>query len=223
MKLVLIFTCVFFFSCAEIQKKEIIGLWELYDVHVDVLPQNTSPTFIQFKVDNSFAVAKRKEDFSGLYDLRSNKLTFYSEDNLWFNTAWKVSYLGEYLILQDLNFVHRHTKLRFKKIDKMPDFQEFEDYLIGKWQMYKMRLNGSPAPLFDTWFILDDHGRYTISDESGLLESGKVVINTRHKKVIFESDSTIWRAWTFGKELRLSNDEFDLEYSLRKSITKNEN
>jgi hypothetical protein len=51
------------------------------------------------------------------------------------------------------------------------------------------------------------------------MTEGKVIINTRHRKMIFEQDSIIWNAWFYGNELRIINPITRIEYSLRKKNT----
>jgi len=85
--------------------------------------------------------------------------------------------------------------------------------------LYKIRSGEGIEKLSNTWFDIDSSGKYVISDTEGVLIHGKVVINTRHRKLIFEQDSTIWDAWFYGKELRIDNPETDIQYSLRKEMS----
>jgi hypothetical protein len=55
-----------------------------------------------------------------------------------------------------------------------------------------------------------------MEDQNGLLEKGRVIINARHRKLIFEHDQTQWAMWFYGDELRLTNEQMGLQYSLRR-------
>lgn len=216
MKYLLPVIFLLFCSCVNIDHQKIVGLWELQEVTVDVIPKEVQATYLKINADQSFAIARRSGDISGIYTFGPKSIAFVSEDVRWFNTKWKMSYIDGNLILTGVAFKYRGTKLRFQQVTNVPDFQEFENKLIGDWQIYSTQQNDNWQPLKDTWFRIDENGNYAILDSSGLLEQGQVAINTRHKKIIFESDSTIWNAWFYGPELRLDNTEFGLHYSLRR-------
>jgi hypothetical protein len=82
--------------------------------------------------------------------------------------------------------------------------------------LYKIRSEEGMEKLSNTWFDIDPSGEYVISDAQGTFTNGKVFINIRHIKMIFEQDSTIWNAWFYGRELRIDNPETGIQYSLRK-------
>ncbi|MFY0652134.1 MAG: hypothetical protein JXQ96_08885 [Cyclobacteriaceae bacterium] len=214
MKPVYIPLMILLIGCNSIDKEEVVGLWELHEVKVDAMQRTFDPTFLEIRSNNSFAVSRVTGDMSGLFDVKDAHLNFQSRDNHWFGRGWKVHRFSKYLILKDT--AGNWTSLKFKRIEKVPNFQEFENRLIGNWELYKLRREGKPERVADTWFDIGSDGSYKISTKESVLESGHLAINTRHKKVIFEHDSTLWDAWFFGKELRLANNQLGIQYSLRK-------
>ncbi len=216
MKLPILLIAFLILSCADIQKQEITGLWELHEATLDIMPRKTQPTYIKINPDNSFAVARRSGDLSGIYSLCPGRIEFSSDDQTWFNRTWEVSYLEGNLILKSTDPRKGRTRLNFRKTDRVPDFQEFENMVVGKWQIYSTLINDNWQPMPNTWFDIRSDGTYTLSDSSGIVESGQAIINTRHKKIIFETDSTIWNAWFYGKELRLDNAQLNLHFSLKR-------
>lgn len=174
-------------------------------------------TFLKINDNNSFAVSRTSGDLSGIYFIKSDRIRMNSHDRQWFDQDWIVDRFQEYLILRAIG--PRKTYLKFKKIDEIPSFEEFESEIIGRWQLYKVRSTEGIEKLSNTWFDINPNGEYTISDLDGLLIQGKAVVNTRHRKLIFEQDSTIWDAWFYGKELRIDNPETGIQYSLRKEIS----
>jgi len=60
-----------------------------------------------------------------------------SEDTNWFNRDWIISCFSDRMIFTAIGPIK--TQLRFNKIDKIPNFEEFESDIVGKWQLYKVR------------------------------------------------------------------------------------
>ncbi|MTI33237.1 hypothetical protein [Xanthovirga aplysinae] len=217
LKFALLVIILFQTTCNPFSKKDIEGLWQLEEAKIDGIIRTYGAIFLQINADNSFAVSRVTGDFGGLYSLRSNKLEMNSNDQLWFNKSWKVNYFEDYLFLKGIEFGNKTTKLEFRKIDEIPDFQDFENKIVGNWQLYQTIKEGNIEKVFNTWFHIDGEGQYLIVDKNGLLEKGRVIINTRHKKVIFENDEMAWKAWFYGKELRLNHERLGIQYCLRKN------
>ncbi len=209
-------TIALFISCEPLKQSELSGIWSLDHVHVDGLNKTYNPTFIEIQPDNRFALSTISGDLVGLYKLKGEELTLQSNDLRWFNTSWKVTKMPNNIMLTGLEEGFRTTYLKFVKIEKIPDFQSFENKIVGKWKIYKIRTEGKIAKLNNTWFSLDNHNNYTISDGDSLLEHGQAIVDTRHRKIIFENEDTSWKAWFYGNELRLDNEKLDMQYSLRK-------
>lgn len=204
-------------GCSDISVEDIEGLWQLEEVQVDKMLMITGNTFLEIKDNNSFAVSRTSGDLSGIYFVKNDRIRMNSTDKQWFNRDWVVDHYMDYLILSAIG--PRKIHLKFKKISKIPRFEEFESDVFGKWDLYKVRSEDGIEKLSNTWFDIDKSGRYAISNADGLLSNGKVVINTRHRTLIFEEDSTIWNIWFYGRELRIENPETDVQYSLRKELS----
>lgn len=203
-------------GCRNYTNDEIAGLWQLEVVEIDALEKPVSPTFMEIKPNRSFAVSRVTGDLAGVYRLENKKLRLFSEDQQWFNNTWKLYHFEDLLELRGRDEKGRNARLRFTKIEKMPDFQEFEDKLLGKWQLYKIRKDRRVEALVNTWFSIERNGHYSISSEQIVLEEGVADINARHRKLFFENDNTEWLIWFYGQELRLTNELSGVEYSLRK-------
>jgi hypothetical protein len=201
-------------GCSDITVNDIEGLWQLEEVEVDKMPMSSGNTFLEISDNNSFAVSRTSGDLSGIYFIKNDRIRMNSQDKQWFNRDWIVDRYQQYLILSAIG--PRKTHLKFKKVREIPRFEEFESAIIGKWNLYKIRSGEGIEKLSNTWFDIDSSGEYVISNAEGVLTNGKVVINTRHRKMIFEPDSTIWNAWFYGSELRIDNPKIDIQYSLRK-------
>ncbi len=215
----LLFNCVLLvlsISCQTLEKSELKGIWSLREVNIDGLDRTFEPTFIEMQPDDRFALSTTSGDFVGIYGLNDSKLVLKSNDERWFNTNWKIKKVENSLRLSGLDTPHKTTHLRFVKIKSIPDFQSFENDLVGRWELYKIRTKGNVERLNDTWFTLNSKKTYTITKSDSLVEEGHVTVDTRHKKIIFENDETSWRIWYFGTELRLENEKMDVQYSLRK-------
>lgn len=197
--------------------KNIQGLWQLEEVTMDVIENPHEPTFIQINANKSFSISRRSGDLSGIYSIRSREIEMNSTDKDWFNNTWTFLRFEDRLTLKGKDFIYRNIKLKFKKIDKIPDFQEFENKIIGKWLLYKIKNKNTIEKLSNTWFIIDENKNYSIVDDEGPIETGSVDIDTRHKKIIFKNKGVTWNAWFYGEELRLNNKNLSVQYSLRKA------
>lgn len=203
-------------GCDSYTEKDIEGLWQLEVVEIDAMKRPVGPTFLEIKANQSFAVSRVTGDLAGVYRLRSDNLSLYSHDRQWFNTTWSLYCYRDILDLNGRDQHNRYAKLRFRKITKIPDFQEFEDKLVGNWQLYKIKKDGEIERQSATWFRIDARGNYSIADGENIIENGLAIINPRHRKLFFENDGTEWSAWFYGEELRLTDDKREVEYSLRK-------
>lgn len=203
-------------GCSSYTRQDIEGLWQLEVVEIDAMKKVAGPIFMEINPNRSFAISRETGDLAGVYRLSSRQLSFYSQDQKWFNTTWSLYLYKDLLHLKGRDEKNRYARLRFRKIDKIPDFKEFENKILGKWQLYKIRKAGEVENITNTWFIIDGEGNYLIEDASGHREEGRAFINARHKKIVFEKDSVQWAAWFYGKELRLNNEKLGIEYSLRK-------
>lgn len=212
--LFLLFIAIFT-HCNQLKKQEITGLWQLEEVRVDVIPVAFNPTFLNLEEGNHFAVAKTSGDIIGIFALRSDRLTLKSEDEDWFNKSWNTELIRDQLILTGKNRNQLNTELIFKRTSEIPDFQEFENRVIGKWRILKIRKEGRVERLSNTWLEIGKH-KYAIITDSGMVEGGLAQVNTRHRKIYFENESTAWRAWFYGDELRLTNHELNIQYDLER-------
>jgi len=203
-------------SCSTSKNQQHIGIWELEGFKIDQFPYSFQPTFIQFNKNSSFAVAQTKKDQVGIYSLGSGKINFQSGDDIWFNNTWNFFINDDFLSLTGKDQLNRNSELKFRKVNNVPDYQEFEDRIIGSWELYKVRQNGDFEMLSNTWMNITDANSYHITNRQGIMENGKISIDTRHQKMFFESDQSSWKAWFYGHELRLNNKKAGLQYSLRK-------
>jgi len=203
-------------GCNRHIENEVIGLWELDEAKRDGDGIDFQSTFIKFNANGSFAVSRRSKDLAGTYTFSSKEIKLLSNDEDWYNNTWTYSVLKEFIFLQGKDNIGRNLKLRLKKIDQIPDFQEFENKVIGQWKLYKIRNGGSIEKPLNTLFEINKRGKYVITKGDTILEKGNAIINTRHKKIIFESGDMIWDAWFYGDELRINNTKLKIEFSLRK-------
>ncbi|XOV92858.1 MAG: hypothetical protein ACFHWX_21990 [Bacteroidota bacterium] len=229
MRLSLLFIWLLLIGCSY-SGEDIVGLWQLEKVEKDGFIKvgesqikGSGLTILEIRSNNSFAVSKTSGDLVGVYKLIGNRLELHSYDDSWFNTNWEMSSANQILELHGLEVGYGNVFLRFKKIDKIPDFSEFEDKVTGNWQLYKIRKEHRVQKLDNTYFMIGDDGSYILSENSQVLEQGKLLINPRHHKVTFEHDNETWDAWFYGEELRLTNEKIGIEYSLRQApnIAKN--
>ncbi len=213
----LIFCILLLASCQPLHKEEITGLWKLQQSLRDKMQGPDETTYLQILSNNSFSVSRTSGDMSGVYQLGETKIHFQAADRYgWFNSDWKADRVQDYLLLAGRDNENRRIELKFKLIEQIPKFDEFEKQVVGKWEMFLMMKDGLPEKMPKTFMEIDDSGSYTISDTSGIKDQGRSVINTRHHKVIFEKDETYWDVWFWGKELRLQNKELDVQYHLRR-------
>lgn len=215
MKYLIFMVACFQIGCNTVDIKDIEGLWQLQDVSVDQLNQPNISTFLDIRSNNSFAVSRTTGDLSGIFELHSGKLTFYSEDKQWFNQTWEVICYRNHLFFKASGL--RKTNLKFKRIEAVPDFQEFEDSIIGIWELSEIRKEGKPKKVSNMWFNIKEGGSYSIVDLNGVMENGSYVVNTRHRKITFEKDSMVWKVSFFGRRLRLINDQLELQYTLKRN------
>ncbi|MEQ9375280.1 MAG: hypothetical protein RIG68_08885 [Imperialibacter sp.] len=199
----------------EIQ--DIEGLWQLETYEQDALAKSFNPIFLEINANRSFAVSRVKGDLTGVYKLQSDKLVMYSTDLEWFNSTWSVFRYKDLLKLKGKDNRDRNVTLSFTRIGEVPDFEEFERTIVGEWELYKIRNRNKVERLHQTVFSIDEQGNYAIVAAGDTRESGLAVINTRHRKIIFEHDKTEWKAWLYGRELRLTNEKTGVEYSLKRS------
>jgi hypothetical protein len=198
----------------EIQ--DIEGLWQLETYEQDALAKSFSPVFLEINDNRSFAVSRVKGDLTGVYKLNADKLAMYSTDVELFNSTWSVFRYKDLLKLKGKDDRDRNVTLSFTRISEVPGFEEFERSIVGEWELYKIRNQNKVERLQETIFSIDEKGNYAIFASGGVQESGVAVINTRHRKIIFEHDKTEWKAWLYGRELRLTNEKTGIEYSLRR-------
>lgn len=203
-------------ACKPISTNHILGLWQLEMVNVDGWERQVEPTFIDFKSDHSFAISQISGDHIGFYKLTGSKIFLKCEAGKWFDAGWNLSMINDHIVLNGLKMPYSVTELRFAKLSRIPDFAEFEERVIGKWKLYKVRQPQKVKHLDRTSLIIDADGYYQIEDESGVTEKGEVRINTRHHRVTFTNDEISWKAWFYGEELRLDSKERGIQYSLRK-------
>ncbi|WP_416865679.1 MAG: hypothetical protein ACMVP2_25555 [Imperialibacter sp.] len=213
----LFFLAAVFASCQRTyQIQDIEGLWQLETYEQDALAKSFSPVFLEINDNRSFAVSRVKGDLSGVYKLQSDKLAMYSTDVEWFNSTWSVFRYKDLLKLKGKDDRARNVTLSFTRISEVPGFEEFERTIVGEWELYKIRNRNKVERLQQTVFSIDESGNYSIVAAGDIQESGVAVINTRHRKIIFENDQTEWKAWLYGRELRLTNEKTGVEYSLRR-------
>jgi hypothetical protein len=204
------------FGCTTNVKNKLIGLWQLENVWRDKLAMDHQTTFIKIDKNGSFALSRTSGGLSGTYTYSSKKINLTSEDKDWFNTSWAYIFSKDQVFLQGKDRLGRNLKLEFNKIYQIPDFQEFENKVIGQWKLYKIRNRGHIEKPLNTLFEINENSKYVITKGDTILEKGNAIINTRHKKIIFESGDMIWDAWFYGEELRINNTKLKIEYSLRK-------
>lgn len=215
MKSVIAFITLSFiiFSCSESPNLE--GLWVLKDVSIDMIPRSSKPIYIKFEKGGSFSVSRENGDLIGLYQLDENDLFFSSTSNSWFNTNWTANVYRNELVLEGQEYGYRTTELRFEQVEKFPDFDEFQKELSGTWELYKISKDENEEDINNMLFVITEDD-YAISLNDTILEEGKVLIDTRHQKISFENEESIWNARFVWDELRLESREFDVTYRLRK-------
>lgn len=212
-----IFLLLAVLNCQPLQKENIVGLWELKSALRDKMVVSDEATYLQIDANGSYAVSRITGDMSGVYQLGETKIHFQGADTKgWFNSDWKAKRVKDHLLLAGRDEINRRIELKFVLVDQIPTFDEFEEQVIGRWEMFLIMKNGVPEKMPETFMTIDEAGNYVISDEEGIMDQGKSAINTRHHKVIFERDDTYWDVWFWGRELRLQNKEMDIQYHLRR-------
>ncbi|MEQ9298110.1 MAG: hypothetical protein RIF33_06095 [Cyclobacteriaceae bacterium] len=203
-------------GCGESENADIQGLWQLENINIDGYERPLSRGFVEFKGDGSFAVSQVDGDFLGTYTIKDKTTQLVSNTTSWFNTRWTFFTLDDQLNLKGTELGFRNTKLTFRKINQVPAFDDFENRLMGAWNLYKIYHGDQIKAQRNTQMTFADGTNYSIQEDSIVLEEGLVIIDTRHQKISFEHHETAWRAWFYGDELRLSNDQMGLRYSLRR-------
>lgn len=205
---------LFAVSCTE--PPQLVGLWELKDLSVDMVPRNSRPLYLKFDEDGSFSVSRENGDLIGLYELSDNDLSLSSADEKWFNTSWSANVYKDELVLKGLEYGYRTTELRFISVSKFPDFDEFQQELSGTWELYKIRKKENEEDISNMLFVITEDS-YTISQNDSVVEEGKVLIDNRHQKISFENEETVWDARFVWDKLRLENKGLDVTYRLRRN------
>ncbi len=202
------------FSCIH-REQDLAGLWQLEYVNIDGLEKPFSPMLLDIKEENNFALSKVSGDLVGTYRQTSNTLEWISEDQQWFNTRWNYRHYEEKTLdLYAPDKGLKNTKIRFRKIDEVPGFQVFANRLVGTWELYKIRERGQTTRVQNTFLVIDSLN-YTIYNDAGVLESGRTLIDSRHRKIVFENGDLTWNIWFYGQEPRLDNKRLGIQYSLR--------
>ena len=221
---------VILLGCSKTTTQEnLIGLWSLEEVKIDKYQEQPKSLFLQLSKDGTFAVAKASGDINGLYRASNSKLTLTAAQEEVYNQRWDVFCHEDFLMLKgqssysDFASHKRYrdygplsTELKFKRIEKVPNYQEIAEQVAGSWDLYKIRTEDDIQKLSGTTFEIDNQGNYAMSGEDGLNERGVATINARYRKLYFEDEELAWNIRFIGKELRLSQPELNLEYSLRK-------
>ena len=177
--------------------------------------KHTPSIYLQFDQGGSFRLSQKQGDIIGFYELDGTKLQLSSADDRWFNTNWDAFTKENTMVLTGLEYGYRTTELRFKKVDKISSFEEFENKLNGKWELYKVSEKGNEKKIANTHFLIHED-QYSITENESVIEEGIVSIDARHEKIIFRNTITQWKARFVWDELRLENDEMQLVYRLRK-------
>lgn len=214
--LFLLVAITIFSGCGESENADLQGLWQLEKINIDGYERPLSRGFVEFKDDGSFAVSQVDGDFLGTYTIRDKTTQLVSNTTSWFNTSWTFFTLDGQLHLRGTELGFRNTKLTFRKVNQVPAFDDFETRLMGVWNLYKIYQDDQIKVQRNTQMTFDDGSSYSIKEDSIEQEAGLVIIDTRHQKISFEHHETAWRAWFYGDELRLSNDQMGLRYCLRR-------
>ncbi|MAE87824.1 MAG: hypothetical protein CMB80_34130 [Flammeovirgaceae bacterium] len=214
-KVLLIFVLFLVIMSCGSNTKKLTGIYELRELNVDGLDKFTNPIFLEFKDDQTFALSLVNGDFLGFYSLNGSVLKLSSESGGRFNASWKITDYKDRLLLEGLDEGFTVTKMIFNKIAVVPSFEEFEAKILGEWQIYKTRNNGKMERVTDTYMTIGQSA-YAIRLKNDTIEQGLAVINTRHRRIIFENEDMKWKAWFYGDELRLTNPNNGFQYDLRK-------
>lgn len=216
MRLSILFGLVLCFGCKTSVKEDLAGLWQLDKVHFLHFERKFEPVILSIDENGSFAVSQATKDFIGIYKIHADTLIFSSGDESWFNEKWIVKVKDGKMVLMGTDHHLSTTSLLFTSLQKIPDLNVVEEKLIGSWDLYEIKGNGrATRALSDTLLHIAEDGHYFISDELGILEQGEMYINSRHRNIVFENTNKIWDVLLLGDELRLTDEQTGLQYSLR--------
>ncbi len=216
------------FGCDYPQKDEIAGLYVLEELKIDENPEYFNPNYLQINIDNTFNVAAKSGDISGVYSLRKDKLTLTSRDNKWFNGTWQVFLYDNEILLKGKGTYPRdnpnapnhqlNTKLLYKKTKRISDNEDFLKQLTGRWQLYKTRTEIDIIKHQNLQFTLSESGEFKLIENGNVIDRGKTSIDTRHHKITFENENKVWRVSFIGSELRIYDKYIGVKYSLRRFV-----
>lgn len=214
---ILILYLVQLFACTNPSKGDLIGLYELSRLNVDGRDRPNGPEYIAFRKDHTFALSQMNGDDLGFYSLHGNVLKLVCESGGRFNARWRLMLCDTYFTLDGLDEGYRVTHLTYRRINQVPHFTDFEQRVLGKWQIYKVRDQGQIKRVFHTVMNIGA-ARYEIIEHNTVMEVGSAIIDARHQRIVFENEQVTWRVWFYGEELRLTNDQKDLQYDLRRVL-----
>lgn len=202
-------------SCQKLSQDQVSGLWRLDELNIDGFDKPVDQLYLQILENGSFAVTRPAGDMVGTFELQNDVLRFHSVYQPWWNEAWNTQLIQGELRLRGTQTPHVTTFLKFTPVDHIPDFSEFERALMGEWALYRIRKSGDKTFPNQTYMTFTPRS-YSLKVDHATYESGGLKIDPRHRKLIFEHHDTAWKAWFYGRELRLTNSELELEYSLRR-------
>ena len=219
-RLSILFGLVLCFGCKTSVKEDLVGLWQLDNVQFMHYERKFEQAILSINENETFAVSGAEKDFVGVYKVSQDTLKFFSRETSWFNEKWKVKFDDGKMLLTGANDNYISTSLVFKSLERIPNLNTVEEKLIGSWDLYKVRGNGrSDKNLPNTLLHISEDGQYMIHDDLGLLEQGKMYINSRHNNIVFESNDVIWDVLLLDGELRLTDEQTGLQYFLRENKT----
>ena len=205
-------------GCNNTSEDDLVGLWQLEKVNFMHFEKKFEQAILSINENGTFAVSETEKDFVGVYKVSQDTLKFFSREASWFNEKWKVKVNDGKMLLTGVSDNRNYTSLVFKSLERIPNLNAVEEKLIGSWVLYKVRGNGrSDKNLSNTLLYISEDGQYMIHDDLGLLEQGKMYINSRHNNIVFESNDVIWDVLLLDGELRLTNEQTGLQYCLREN------
>ncbi len=142
-------------SCHQPKEKELVGLYQLTELNVDGMNRPIGPELLDLKSDGTFAISRVTGDHVGFYQLKGTKIKFVSEAGDRFNARWQLQLVQTRLQLQGLDEGYTVTRMTFDPIKKVPRFDDFEDQVIGRWQIYKSRQLNKVQRVEDTYLMID--------------------------------------------------------------------
>lgn len=203
-------------SCEPSHTNDLTGLWQLEHVYVDMIPKYTPIIILSFHADGTLAVSDKNGDQLGFFHVASQSIHFEGFETGWFGSGWDLSVLKERFMLSGKGVSGLNTVLTFKKIDTFPSFQAFEEQILGKWELYKMKSATAVQPVSSTILSLRRDQHYEVTDQGTVVENGTFTIDARHQKLRFHEVNRTWNVWFFGKELRMEDPSQNILYRLRK-------